>query len=737
MIERAVCRSLTPRHVSAWLQWLTALGAFCAIEGCYRPLSLSAAPTGPSAPSDTFKAGFARVDITPPPGAGLVGFGTEGLAAIGHRQRLFARAMYLEDRRGERVAIVSLDLGESSIVLHRRVADSVFVKIGLGADRLLLSATHTHSGPSHFFGIPAFDELGSAVSGYDHVLTDTLVARLTRAILLAYHTRQQARAAWGLTPVWGFTRIRSFPAYQRNPSTVRASLHSRFTPDPRLPAREAGVDPTLGMLRVDLWDSVARRYRRAAAFSVFAIHGTVLGGGQSFYDADVQGRISTLMEQYMDTAGPVHAPRAVHLLVNGGEGDVSPEADPATRCPTPRLVRSGGRRGPRGASFETVWRIVPRDMVRETLCVPLALREMKRVAAGIATEARSLYDRLEGKLGDDLIIQTAVAVLRAGTVDPAGHRLCSPTEGVATVLGAEDGWTRLRWDWSLLAADSVAYAPLPSTARATGASECQGAKRNFLGRFQFIVAGRHALPDHAQLALVRLGPVALTFVPGEPTTHAAWTMRRATASVLFGPSSSADSVLMVSLTNGYVQYITTPDEYALQLFEGAATIYGPDELIVFTDAFRELAGQLAVPGTLPRPTTLDNIGGWSKPAASITRWDEHPNPSTNARPWRELSTAATANEVRVRWIGPSPSAFYTSEGPSIFFEHRFAGGWLPVAWDNLPEVEVSIERRPHGFAMYDVAWKPDPPQSSPVRVRLTYHGSQICRELTAAADTPC
>ena len=721
------------------MRWLPLLVVASVGWACRREHSirLAAAPSLAAIPSGTFRAGFARVDITPPPGAGLMGLGTEGLPAVGHRQRLFARAMYLEDRIGERVAIVSLDLGESSIVLHRRVAENIRQITGVGADRLLLSATHTHSGPSHYFGMPAYDQLGSAVAAFDHALTDTLVARITSAVLQAYASRQRARAAWGLTPVWRYTRIRSYAAYRRNVPNVRATLRSRFAPEPSLPPEEAGVDPTFGMLRVDVWDSTARRFQRAGAFSVFAMHGTALTGGQRFYDADLQGRVATLLEQHIDGDGPAYAPRAVHLLVNGGHGDVSPNVDAASRCPTPRLVRQSVPRGPRGRSFETTWRILPRDVARDLPCVPLALRELERVARGVAAQAAVLYSRLEPALSEELAIRSAFTVLEVETPEADGSILCDPAVGVAALLGAEDGWTRLRWDWDLLLSDSSTYRPLPATPNLGAVLKCQGRKRKFLGPFQFAVAGNHALPEHVQLTLVRLGAVALTFIPGEPTSHSAWTIRRATASALLGELSSADSVLMVSLTNGYMQYVATPDEYPLQLYEGAATIYGPRELAVLTQAFRRLAGQIRRREPNVLSPARDTITAWLAKEKSVTRWEERPNPSTQEQPWRNVAASVEGNVIRVAWIGPSPSAFYTGEGPAVFFEQRIGGGWRSLAWDNLPEVEVQVGRMSDGFAGYTATWRPSTIPEGQLRVRLARGAMQTCTQIQTGVVGPC
>ena len=72
----------------------------------------------------------------------------------------------------------------------------------------------------------------------------------------------------------------------------------------------------------------------------------------------------------------------------------------------------------------------------------------------------------------------------------------------------------------------------------------------------------------------------------------------------------------------------------------------------------------------------------------MTRWNEQPDRSTDAHPWRDLVATEMDNVVRVTWTGPSAAAFYTSDGPSLFFEQPSGNGWRPVAWDNIPEVEV-------------------------------------------------
>ena len=178
------------------------------------PGALSPTPT--PGPEPSLRAGFARVDITPPPGVGLAGNGPEGAEARGYRLRLYARVLVLADSGGNRVAVVVADLPLSSALLHRRVAELTRRTDGIGADRLVIAATHTHAGPGHFFEAAAYNDQGSSVVGFDPVMVDSLTSRIARAIHAAVADLRPARVAWGSRAVWGETRIRSLPAMLRN-----------------------------------------------------------------------------------------------------------------------------------------------------------------------------------------------------------------------------------------------------------------------------------------------------------------------------------------------------------------------------------------------------------------------------------------------------------------------------------------------------------------------------------------
>eukprot|EP00064_Thunnus_orientalis_P019187 superscaffoldBa00004687_g19302 len=52
-------------------------------------------------------------------------------------------------------------------------------------------------------------------------------------------------------------------------------------------------------------------------------------------------------------------------------------------------------------------------------------------------------------------------------------------------------------------------------------------------------------------------------------------------------------VVIAGLSNVYTHYITTYEEYQLQRYEGASTIYGPHTLSAYLQKYRGLARAIA------------------------------------------------------------------------------------------------------------------------------------------------
>jgi len=92
------------------------------------------------------KAGCARVDITPPVGVWLSGYGSRKKPSEAISDPLFAKAIVLDDGQNK-IAIVSTDLLWIPLDITAEIRQIVKKKIGLPESNVLVCATHTHFGP--------------------------------------------------------------------------------------------------------------------------------------------------------------------------------------------------------------------------------------------------------------------------------------------------------------------------------------------------------------------------------------------------------------------------------------------------------------------------------------------------------------------------------------------------------------------------------------------------------------
>lgn len=118
------------------------------------------------------RAGFGTATITPTPPVFLAGFGDRTDPATDVLDELEARALYLEDADTALVLVVCDLLGMSSgfsLPVRHAIAD----RLGVDMPSVLISATHTHQGPSTIAGSEAIG--WPTPDGYADVLRDGCV----------------------------------------------------------------------------------------------------------------------------------------------------------------------------------------------------------------------------------------------------------------------------------------------------------------------------------------------------------------------------------------------------------------------------------------------------------------------------------------------------------------------------------------------------------------------------------
>src|SRR5262249_17508659 len=94
-----------------------------------------------------WKAGASSAKITPETNMWLAGYASRTKPADGVELDLYAKALVLEDQAGAKWALVTIDLVGVPRNVRLFVAEQVKSQPGIDPERLVLNASHTHSGP--------------------------------------------------------------------------------------------------------------------------------------------------------------------------------------------------------------------------------------------------------------------------------------------------------------------------------------------------------------------------------------------------------------------------------------------------------------------------------------------------------------------------------------------------------------------------------------------------------------
>lgn len=143
------------------------------------------------------QAGAARVEITPSPGVDMMGYGARKGPATAIHDPLHARSLALSQEQGgqERaLLIVSAELCLMAPEQARALRERISRSTGLSIAQILISCTHTHSGPDT--GLAA-RTAGRSEPTHVAALFDGIVTAATSA----WQRRRSAQLGWGGTRV--------------------------------------------------------------------------------------------------------------------------------------------------------------------------------------------------------------------------------------------------------------------------------------------------------------------------------------------------------------------------------------------------------------------------------------------------------------------------------------------------------------------------------------------------------
>uniref|UniRef100_G1Q8B0 Neutral ceramidase n=1 Tax=Myotis lucifugus TaxID=59463 RepID=G1Q8B0_MYOLU len=237
----------------------------------------------------------------------MMGYGKGGQNARGLLTRLYSRAFIMAEPDGSnRMAFVSIDIGMVSQRLRLEVLNRLKSKYGslYRRDNVILSGTHTHSGPAGYFQYTVFV---IASEGFSNRTFNYMVTGIMKSIEIAHKNMKPGKIFMNKGNVDGTQINRSPYSYLQNPLAERL----RYSSD---------TDKEMLVLKmVDL------NGEDLGLISWFAIHPVSMNNSNHLVNSDNMGYASYLFEQEKNKGHlPGQQGPFVAAFASSNLGDVSP-----------------------------------------------------------------------------------------------------------------------------------------------------------------------------------------------------------------------------------------------------------------------------------------------------------------------------------------------------------------------------------------------------------------------------
>lgn len=260
--------------------------------------------------SGELRAGAAKVDATPIQFPVFVNGGMTSRSLDVVKTKINVRAIVLASG-ADRVGIAVVDSCMMSRPFLDEVKQLASQRTGLRPDRILISATHTHSAPA---------SMGCLGTDADPTYVPYLREKIASALATAEANLEPARVGWAVADAADFTALRR---WIRRPDriaddpfgnpTVRANMHAGRNWDD-VTGESGPEDPDLSMISLQAMDG-----RPLAVLANFSMH---YFSGEQGLSADYFGLFSDgLQSRISPNNAAKHAP-FVGIMSHGCSGDI-------------------------------------------------------------------------------------------------------------------------------------------------------------------------------------------------------------------------------------------------------------------------------------------------------------------------------------------------------------------------------------------------------------------------------
>ncbi|TRZ18186.1 hypothetical protein HGM15179_008939 [Zosterops borbonicus] len=523
--------------------------------------------------------GVGRADCTGPVAqVPLMGYAKTDQVGGGLLSRLYSRAFIVGDLEdSSRVVFVSIDIGMVSQRVRLEVLKQLQSKYGdlYRQDNVILSGTHTHSGPGGYFQYTLF---WITSKGLVRPALSSIVNGIVKSIDIAHENMKKGRLFINRGTVENSQINRSPFSYLANPESER----NRYS---------SNTDKEMVLLKM-----VDEDGHELGLISWFAVHPVSMNNSNHLVNSDNVGYASYLFEQEKNKGMLPGEGSFVAAFASSNLGDVSPNtrgpfcANTGDSCDNPQSSC------PVGGAAMCMAEGPGNDMFEST----------RIIGQNIYLKAKELYEKASQEVTGPLSSAHQWVNMSNVSVElNATHtvKTCKPALGHSFAAGTIDGVGAFNFTQGSVEGDpfwdQIRDQLLGEPSNETKA--CHSPKPILFSTGE--MTWPHPWhPDIVDVQIAAIGSLAILAVPGEFTTMSGRRLREAVKSEFDSHGTRGMNVVIAGLCNVYTHYIATYEEYQVQRYEAASTIYGPHTLSAYIQLYRGLAKAIALNATqeLPR-----------------------------------------------------------------------------------------------------------------------------------------
>jgi len=637
---------------------------------------------------DDYQVGRGIADITGEPAeCGMLGYGVASQQTDGLHNRLRARAFVIADAAARtRLLLVVCEIPLLLESVHHEVLGRLAATYGelYTFHNVMLTATHTHCGPGGYSDHRLYN---SNTDGFRHQTFNAIVDGICEAVERAHADLAPASLSLAVGRLHDASSNRSPLSFARNPEAERAHFPDK-------------IDPQTTLLRIE------RDGRLVGAVNWFATHGTSLTNRNTLISGDNKGYAAYQCERLDHGVDYLAAtpPDFIAAFAQTNSGDMSPNLN----------NRPGS--GPTEDEFENTRIIGSRQAAAVT---ELTLGHGTEVTGGI--DVRTTYVDL-----------TDFEVRPEFTGDGRAHRTGPVVAGASCLAGTDEGagplypvfkQGRNRFFDGLVANTVFRLSPRLRDAHAPKGAIGPGTRLN--------KALSMLVPEGGPVQLLRIGQLYLIGIPAEVTIVAGLRLRRTVAAIV---GAELRDVLVAGYSNGYLHYVTTPEEYDEQRYEGGSTLFGRWEL----PAMQQVVAELATAMRDQRPAPQGQ-----RPAEPSRRRRSRrrakPDALADGQQFGDVLEAPLpayqpGTMVSAVFAGAYPNNDLHRGGTYVRVEHHTDAGWSTVADDSDWSTTFRWRRTGRRGSTITVTWA-IPENTAAGRYRLRYDGDARDRDGRISAFT--